>query len=273
MLCKSGILRTEPAVSWSIAQRYDHFLLDEFQDLSPVQLRIVKHLWSVRSTTRVPFGMLDDIGDDAPSLLVVGDDNQAIFGWRSGHHMGTQSAISAFSRVHPGTRTMTLSTSFRCGQAILDAAMEIIASQPAGGGSPPLLLRSKRREQGNIFCKSFDRSIEEVQWTVDYILNSVEGGRMKFSDIAVLARHNSDVGRISEHLRVAGVPVHSLGGTRLYSHPRITELMHLLAAIVRWPGHGCYHLYCMLASAATKMQKCNAKQVCDDRFSCISMLH
>ena len=105
------LLKHHSSAALELAGRFDHIVVDEFQDLSPVQLAVVEQLWAARkaisdaesqggkelpagvesgtevlgvgcrtdSTTAAPSG-------SQPSLLVVGDDEQAIFQWRLGVH-------------------------------------------------------------------------------------------------------------------------------------------------------------------------------------------
>eukprot|EP01052_Picozoa_sp_SAG31_P006217 SAG31_NODE_284_length_18497_cov_11.811773_3_plen_722_part_00 len=256
MLKLLHLLRAEPRIGRTIAHRYDHILIDEFQDLSPVQLQIVRQLWKLRQT---PHDRADTVVNDlGTSLLAVGDENQAIFGWRFGHLAGTASAISGFYRSYPEAQRKTLSISYRCKQGVLDAATAVIS-----GHNPqqPSLKSARssdsknRSGRGEVSVRTFDSASEECEWIAEHIRKKVKRDNGAFSDFAVLARHNSDVAAVAHQLKLGGVPVQFIGGTSLYTKPWLPELMHLLAAIVRWPGNGCYHLYCLLAAAAVAKKR------------------
>ena len=177
------LLKTDTVVGRTIAHRYDHFLVDEFQDLSPIQLKIVRALWELRHLPHhadavVPAGGATSsasstaaaaAGAGVPSLLAVGDENQAIFGWRFGHLAGTTSAIAAFGRAYPAAPLKSLSVSYRCKQAVLDAASAVIS----GGRDGRSLLQSARSRSaaegeedvfGTVAVETFDALADETNW-------------------------------------------------------------------------------------------------------------
>ena len=158
-------------------------------------------------------------------------------------------------------------------QQAQQAAQQAVQQQQGGGVAEGL-----GKGEGSVDSHRFDTAGEEAAWIAQRIYeisslgaaaaadtSSAEGMQQQhttshhaaaaaaaqFGDIAVLCRHNHEARRIGKALAAAGIPTNMVGGgTRLFEVPRVAELLHLLAALVQWPGHGCYHLYSLLAAAS-----------------------
>jgi len=114
LLCTVALLATEPSVARRVRTTYRHFVFDEFQDVSPVQSRLVE-LW---------------VGGRA-DVTVVGDPAQTIHGFA-----GARSVyLEHFADTHPGTLGLTLTRNYRSTAPILRAAAR------AGGGTPLTAVR------------------------------------------------------------------------------------------------------------------------------------
>ncbi len=112
-------LLADPAVGPAMAGRWDHVLVDEYQDVNQIQVDIV--------------GLLCP---DGVGLTVVGDDAQAVYGFRGAD---SRHLLELGDRL-PAARTVCLEQNFRSRQRILELANAV---RPAAGG-PQLRLRSER---------------------------------------------------------------------------------------------------------------------------------
>jgi DNA helicase II / ATP-dependent DNA helicase PcrA len=206
-------LLARPEIAATLQARYDHILVDEFQDTNFSQSVMVQRL----------VGRIDG------NVCVVGDPNQAIYGFRG----AAPDTLDRFAgEVFPGTTTVSLQRNYRSTQAILDAANAVWRDDPGDlrGG-----LRSAREMNGPrpllVEGQQFE---DEIAWIIGEIerLTSDEG--MPFRDIAVIVRKNAKKQAIWRLLRAAGIPAEAVGGESLYQAPEVREIIAYLRAIV---GH------------------------------------
>src|SRR5262249_47741770 len=120
LLLLVSVLRKDAEVRGFYQQKFQHVLVDEFQDTNPVQYELLKLL--------APPGS---------NLAVVGDDDQSIYRWRG----ATVQNILGFSHDYPGTRLIKLEQNYRSDRNILDAADAVISKNQRRMGKK---LRSER---------------------------------------------------------------------------------------------------------------------------------
>lgn len=181
-------------------KRYRYLLVDEFQDTNRTQFELVRLL-----------------AGESANLTAVGDDDQAIYGFRG----AAVSNILEFSEVYPQTAQVVLRSNFRSVQPILDAAYRLI-----GHNNPDRLeircgldkrLVAHRQDQGNLAHRHFETVSEEAEAIAEEIANSP---RPK-SDFAVLVRANRDADPYLRALNGRGIPYRFTGSQGLYSRPEI----------------------------------------------------
>jgi DNA helicase-2/ATP-dependent DNA helicase PcrA len=204
LLLPVRIAEREPSVRALLATRFDHVLVDEFQDVNTVQYRLLKLL-----------------ADQHRNLAVVGDDDQAIYGWRG----ADVRLLLDFARDWPDARIVKLEENYRSSQVILDAAHAVVSRNEdrhekrlytqRDGGDPVVFLRTRD-----------DRS--EAQFVVGTILRmQAEEGYFP-EDFAVIYRTNAQSLRFEETLQAAGLPFSLLGGTRFFERAEIKDVLAYL---------------------------------------------
>jgi DNA helicase II / ATP-dependent DNA helicase PcrA len=180
------------------ASRFRHLLVDEFQDTSPAQYRLVQLL-----------------AGEKRNVCVVGDDDQAIYRWRG----ADVANILDFDKDFPGARVVKLEQNYRSSRSILEAAHAVISR--AGRrrekklwterqGGPPLTLVVAADEH------------EEAQ----RIALSVQEERARGTrgdEIAVLYRTNAQSRPFEAALREAGIPYVIVRGTSFYERAEVKD--------------------------------------------------
>jgi DNA helicase II / ATP-dependent DNA helicase PcrA len=196
-------LLADDELAGRIEGRFEHILVDEYQDTNRLQAGILQRM---RRTNR--------------NLTVVGDDAQSIYSFRA----ASVQNILDFPCQFPGTREITLEQNYRSRQPILDATNRIIALArerfvknlwaARDGGEKPLLLTCEREE-------------EQTDYVAGKILEHCEQG-IPLHRQAVLFR----VGYWSDHLEVElarrKIPFHKYGGLKFLEAAHVKDLLSFL---------------------------------------------
>ncbi|MCZ2850045.1 ATP-dependent helicase [Modestobacter sp. VKM Ac-2978] len=205
--------------------RWRVVLLDEYQDTSVGQLRMLESL----------FG-----GPGGHPVLAVGDPRQSIYGWR-GASAGT---IERFARTFPGTperpaERLTLSTSWRNDQAVLAVANTVAAALPEPEQPLPDLQPSPVAGPGAVHCGLYDTVAEETEALADRLErcwkgseDAAPGAPAARPTIAVLARRRAQLPGIAAALRARGLPVEVVGLGGLLDVPEVSDVVATLRVLV-----------------------------------------
>jgi DNA helicase-2/ATP-dependent DNA helicase PcrA len=189
-----------------LAERFDHVLVDEFQDTNSVQYKLVRCL-----------------SHRTKSITVVGDEDQSIYKWRGADIRN----ILDFERDHPGAGVVKLERNYRSTGHILRAANAIIE-------------RNTERRPKNLYTEAGDgeRIVlfegETERDEADFVASHIEEGlRDKLSprDIAVFYRTNAQSRVLEDALRARDIPYVVVGGTRFFDRAEIKDLVCYLRAI------------------------------------------
>jgi len=221
------LAETCPEVGALERDRYRVVLLDEYQDTSVSQRRMLQGLFAATST---PAGV-------GHPVTAVGDPCQAIYGWRG----ASVDNIDEFPRHFPradGTESAryTLSVNRRCARRVLDVANDLAAPLHAvHGGAAALVPRAEARS-GQLRAALHETVVDEVSAVVDdverigqWYARRGDGG--SWSDIAVLVRDGSERAALATGLRRRGIPVEVVGLTGLLSQPEVADVLATLRCV------------------------------------------
>ena len=194
-------------------ERYRHLLIDEFQDTNTLQ-----YAW-----IRVLAGQGGAAPGDGGKVFVVGDDDQAIYGWRGARVENVQH----FLRDFPAARTIRLEQNYRSTATILKAANAVIAHNPsrlgkelwtAGEDGAPIALYAAYNEQ------------DEARYVVEPIRELHAAGR-RLEEIAILYRSNAQSRNFEEQLIGHDLPYRVYGGLRFFDRAEIKDALAYLRLI------------------------------------------
>ncbi|MFL6097650.1 MAG: ATP-dependent helicase, partial [Blastococcus sp.] len=205
--------------------RWKVVLLDEYQDTSVGQLRMLEAL----------FGR-----DTGHPVLAVGDPRQSIYGWR-GASAGT---IERFDRTFPGlvgrrAERLTLATSWRNDRAVLAVANAVSAMLPPPDQPLPDLAPAPTAGSGAVTVGLYDTVAEETEALADRLATCWRGedpvvARVdgKRPTVAVLVRARKQLPGIAAALRERGLPVEVVGLGGLLEVPEVSDVVATLTVLV-----------------------------------------
>ena len=195
-----------PEVLAKYQRRYQHILVDEFQDTNTAQYVLVRRL----------------AGENG-NLFVVGDEDQSIYAFRGADFRN----VHRFRRDYPEARVILLEENYRSTQTILDAAKAIIAHNVHR--TPKNLHTKKGRGVPVIVHEAYNEQ-EEAQYVVDQIAILVAEGYQP-RDCAVMYRTNAQSRVLEDAFVRAGLPYKLVGATRFYARREIKDVLAYLRLV------------------------------------------
>ncbi|MEM9303137.1 MAG: DNA helicase II, partial [Pseudomonadota bacterium] len=187
-------------------QRFQHILVDEFQDTNAIQYAWVRMLAGATGHT-----------------FIVGDDDQSIYGWRGARMEHMQS----FERDFAGVRTVRLEQNYRSTGNILAAANAVIKNNDGRLGKN-LWTEDGEGEAIQIYA-AFNEN-EEAFYVVDRIQQWIDEGRSP-SESAILYRSNAQSRLFEELLMTKRIPYRVYGGMRFFERAEIKDALAYLRVI------------------------------------------
>ncbi|NIG62700.1 MAG: DNA helicase II [Serratia symbiotica] len=187
-------------------ERFTNVLVDEFQDTNSIQYAWIRLLTGSNS-----------------NVMIVGDDDQSIYGWR-----GAQvENIQRFLKDFPGAKTIRLEQNYRSTSNILEAANTLIAHNAWRMGKN-LWTNGGQGEPISIYC-AFNE-LDEARFVVNRIKPWQENGG-KLNDCAILYRSNAQSRVLEEALLQAAMSYRIYGGQRFFERQEIKDALAYLRLI------------------------------------------
>ena len=200
------LLRDNPALLNHYRARFREILVDEFQDTNAIQ-----------------YGFIRLLAGDSGHVFVVGDDDQAIYGWRGAKVENVQRFLKDFATA----QTIRLEQNYRSTANILGAANAVIAHNPDRIGKQ-LWTDSGEGEAIDVYAAY--NEVDEARYVVDRISQWVRDGG-SYSEAAVLYRSNAQSRAFEEALLAEQVPYRVYGGMRFFERAEIKDTLAYLRMI------------------------------------------
>ncbi|NUP75739.1 MAG: ATP-dependent DNA helicase UvrD2 [Sinomonas sp.] len=217
LLITVGILQEDAKVAAQVREQYRHFVVDEYQDVSPLQQRLLE-LW---------LGGREE-------LCVVGDASQTIYSFT-----GASSAhLLEFGKRHPSAAIVKLVRDYRSTPQVVNLANRLLASRRSGGPAAdrlwadPLQLLAQREpgpEPEFAECSDDEAEAAAVVKRIGELISS--GAEPK--DIAVLFRTNGQSEAFEQALAAAGIGYQLRGGERFFNRREVRDALLQLRTAAR----------------------------------------
>ena len=189
-------------------QRFQHVLVDEYQDTNPAQNDIVLKL-----------------ADEHRNVFVVGDSDQSVYAFRGADIRN----ILEFEKAFPDTSVVILNQNYRSTQVILDAANSVISNN---FGRKPKDLWTDKTTGEKIVLYRADDEVDEAAWIIGEVQRLHQHGALRWSDVAIFYRANAQSRIVEERLASASIPYRVVGGTRFYDRREVKDALAYLRAVV-----------------------------------------
>nr|WP_017113147.1 DNA helicase II [Xanthomonas vasicola] len=197
------LLRDTPALLAHYRARFREILVDEFQDTNAIQYAFVRVL-----------------AGESGNVFVVGDDDQAIYGWRGAKVENVQRFLKDF----PGAQTVRLEQNYRSSANILGAANAVIAHNPDRIGKQ---LWTDSGDGDPIDLYAAYNEVDEARYVVEGARQWVRDGG-SYGEVAVLYRSNVQSRALEEALISEQLPYRVYGGMRFFERAEIKDALAYL---------------------------------------------
>lgn len=230
LLATAGMIETEPAVALHVREAYRHFVVDEYQDVSPAQQHLLD-LW---------------LGDRR-DVCVVGDASQTIYSFAG----ASADHLLGFDRRYPDATVVRLERNYRSTPEIVEVANRLVRGRPGAlrlvaaapdAGDPAVADVGGSSSTGTAPASSravphgvppelvaYPDELAEARGTATRIRARIESG-VPAESIAVLMRVNSQSALLEQALGEVGVSTRVRGAQRFFDQPEVKQAVHAIRA-------------------------------------------
>ena len=206
LLCAAALMSEHPEIAETIRRTYRHLVVDEYQDVSPLQEALL-NLWR---------------GERA-ELCVVGDPAQTIHSFAG----AKASYLTGFGQRFPGATVIRLVRDYRSTPQVVRCANSIMAaavSEPTRRAFQPVTLQAQQPTGPEVeFVESQDESVEAAG-IGDWFAQQAKSG-VDYREMAVLFRINAQSPSIEQALADRNIPYLVRGGERFYERPEVRRAL------------------------------------------------
>jgi DNA helicase-2/ATP-dependent DNA helicase PcrA len=205
LLCAAGLLAEDPRVAAEIHSQYRWFVVDEFQDVNPLQ-RTLLDLW---------------LGD-RDELCVVGDPAQTIYSFAG----ASPEHLTGFRRRHPSAKSVQLVRNYRSTPQVVAVANAL--SGGSGGGA----LRAQRAGGSAVCFEEYADEVAEAE-SIAATISAVRDSGTPLRHVAVLFRINAQSEAFEDALAAHSIPYVVRGGERFFDRPEVRQAHTLIRGAAR----------------------------------------
>jgi DNA helicase-2/ATP-dependent DNA helicase PcrA len=210
LLACAGMLEAEPHVAASVHEQYRHFTVDEFQDVSPLQHRLLE-LWR----------------GDRRDICVVGDASQTIYSFAG----ADARFLLDFASTHEDARVVRLETNHRSDAAILAVANELMRGRPGALELTAAAVRPSVDGAGELTqpptVTAYEDDVAEARGVAAQVAARIGAG-IDPRRIAILYRAHSQSAELVRALADHGIAATVLGGKRFFDVPEVRQAVMAL---------------------------------------------
>ncbi|HEX6247690.1 MAG TPA: ATP-dependent DNA helicase UvrD2 [Nocardioidaceae bacterium] len=207
LLVTAALLAEDERVAAEVRRQYRWFVVDEFQDVSPIQAALLD-LW---------LGGRED-------LCVVGDPAQTIYSFAG----ASATYLTDFPRRHPGTTSLELVRNYRSTPQVVAAANQLLAGTSSAGVS----LRSQQESGPEVSYAEHADEVSEAESVAATVLELKRAG-VPMREVAVLFRVNAQSQAFEEALAARGIAYVIRGAARFFERPEVRQAVTLLRGNAR----------------------------------------